>query len=336
MAASSRAHSFNADAYWVGDLTVNYTLQVHTAGEFATVKFALLEGPDTMLCEIRLTDGTAKLTRINRRTDRDGDHPQTVASGKTPVRGRGTWRIAFANVDNRLLLWVNDESVDFDGSTNIDQNFVDALATLPEPTDVAPCGIAVQGVNATVSELLLERDIYYRNDAMVPQEPTTYRQNPYDVWTPEAPRTQTHEEVASPSGLHRDLAYSNHWAEHYASAASLAHDKYGSYTEYCLADDEYLMLGDNSPRSKDSRLFDWYNRPKWDIRGNRCAVKEKDLIGRALFVFWPHGVPFLNDGKGFTLRKHRYYDGSEVKEVHDYPLHRIPFYPNVSRMKKIR
>ena len=130
------------------------------------------------------------------------------------------------------------------------------------------------------------------------------------------------------------------WAEHYTGEATDAHETYGRYSEYLLADDEYLMFGDNSPRSKDSRLFDYYNRPRWGVDGHRYAVKEKDLIGKALYVFWPHGIPFLNNGRGFTVTRHKQRkhnpDGTETVERIEYPNYRFPFYPNLSRMKKIR
>jgi len=142
--------------------------------------------------------------------------------------------------------------------------------------------------------------------------------------------------------LHRQLRNPDAWARNYSLAAARAHEEYGRYTEYRLDDDEYLMFGDNSPRSKDSRLFDYYNRPRWGMEGHRHAVKEKDLIGKAMFVFWPHGVPFLNGGEGFSITKHKQLsqrtDGSVrgVETLHGYPQIRFPFYPNFGRMKKIR
>jgi len=69
-----------------------------------------------------------------------------------------------------------------------------------------------------------------------------------------------------------------------------------------LGEKEYFMLGDNSPASKDSRL--------WDNPGDHLAsrgeayqlgtVPEDQLIGRAFFVYWPAGhrselVPFLRN-----------------------------------------
>ena len=64
------------------------------------------------------------------------------------------------------------------------------------------------------------------------------------------------------------------------------------------------MCGDNSPASKDSRLFDYWSRPMRGIQSHRYAVREKDLIGKAMFIFWPHGIPFLNDGEGFSVKGH--------------------------------
>ncbi len=87
-------------------------------------------------------------------------------------------------------------------------------------------------------------------------------------------------------------------------------ETFGSLYEYKLGSDEYLMFGDNSPASKDSRLFDYFSRPYRGEYSNRFAVREEDLIGEALFIFWPHAQPFLNDGKGYAIFNHR-----EVEEA---------------------
>ena len=232
-------------------------------------------------------------------------------------------------LDNRLLLWINGDVVEFDQPLLIHQNFVDALTTRPGEADTVPCGIAVRNARITVSDLLIQRDLYYRNDAyqFSPEEDFT------SAFTNQTARSQ---EVSSPQSLNQKLGDAEAWAQHYVEEANEAHNYYGRYTEYRLADDEYLMFGDNSPRSKDSRLFDYYNRPRWGMDGHRYAVKEKDLIGKAMYVFWPHGVPFLNDGKGFTVTKHSQYSSDGTANKIEYPSYRFPFYPNVSRMKKIR
>ncbi|HLJ10144.1 MAG TPA: S26 family signal peptidase, partial [Planctomycetaceae bacterium] len=85
--------------------------------------------------------------------------------------------------------------------------------------------------------------------------------------------------------------------------------------------DEFLMLGDNSPRSNDSR--------GWQ---KSHAVPRHLLIGKAFFVYWPHGVPFLNDGRGYAIAK--YYE--EKTNGPPIPKFSVPFYPQIGRMHRIR
>ncbi len=90
--------------------------------------------------------------------------------------------------------------------------------------------------------------------------------------------------------------------------------------------DEFMMLGDNSPRSNDSRLWQTTH-----------AVPRHLLIGKAFLIYWPHGVPFLNNGHGYAVGQ--YFeplprDGSEPNPP--LPKFSIPFYPQVGRMHRIR
>jgi len=78
---------------------------------------------------------------------------------------------------------------------------------------------------------------------------------------------------------------------------------------YPLAEGQYLMLGDNSAASKDSRLWD---------EGH--AVDRDLIIGKALFVFWPHPVPAK---WGVTVPLGR----SQL---------RLPSWPNFARMRMVR
>jgi len=100
-----------------------------------------------------------------------------------------------------------------------------------------------------------------------------------------------------------------------------------------------MMLGDNSPKSKDSRLWENDRRAQ-----HRHAVPRSALVGRAFYIYWPHGQPFLNGGEGFPVWNHkkiepkRMPDGSVILEEikTDYPDVRFPFYPNLGRMHRIR
>lgn len=326
--------SFMSNTYWVGDLTVSFHIDIGRTGKDSAVRLELVEGTDTYGCIIDPVGGTVEFTRLNRRVERDEARPEVLGTAPVDIDGVGSYIVSFANVDNRLLLWIDGDLVELDEPILITQNYLDALANRPSEADTAPCGIAVRNAQVTVSNLLLQRDLYYRNDAyqFSPEESfTSFASNP----------TARSQEVSSPQALHRKLRDPESWAQQYLEEATIAYERFGHYSDYRLADDEYLMFGDNSPRSKDSRLFDYYNRPRWGVRGHRYAVKEKDLIGKAMFVFWPHGVPFLNNGEGFTVTHHtqrRRNPGRRemVTEKAWYPSFRFPFYPNVSRMKIIR
>lgn len=241
-----------------------------------------------------------------------------MATGSTAMNSVGRYIVAFANVDDRLCLWVNDDLVEFDGSTEYESS------QLPAPTqrDLAPCGLALKNADAVVSDLLLERDIYYRNEsvAFTPDQGLSLNQYP-------------EHEVGREFELQALINNPEAWGRKYRDEASIQLEAFGKFSEYQLDSDEYLMFGDNSSMSKDGRLFDFASRPMNGIYSHRYAVREQDLIGKALFIFWPHGIPFLNGGEGFTVRTH---SGPKAHDPQDYPLMRVPFYPDVSRMKKIR
>jgi signal peptidase I len=78
-----------------------------------------------------------------------------------------------------------------------------------------------------------------------------------------------------------------------------------------------MMMGDNSPRSWDGRRWTQQDR-EWDSsERNGWEVPEALLIGKAFFVYWPHGKPIWPD---IALNKNL----------------RVPFRPNVERMQWIR
>ena len=82
-----------------------------------------------------------------------------------------------------------------------------------------------------------------------------------------------------------------------------------SRIDYELGPDQFLMLGDNSAASKDSRL--WVEGPQ---------VDRHLLIGKAMVIFWPHPWPA---SCSIPLR----FGSSEL---------RLPFWPNFGRMRPIR
>ncbi|MGB4740585.1 MAG: signal peptidase I [Fuerstiella sp.] len=316
----------NARGYWVGDLTINASIELERIEADSELILELVDGPQTFRCVVSLSDGTANLEVVSG-DNREATTP--MASGKTAMSSTGTYDVTFANVDDRICLWVNNKLIEFDASTEYTGSDV------PQPTgnDLAPVGIAIRNATGIASDLLLQRDIYYRNDLIQFDVSDgicvnlAYENN----YRRDEVNSQTHNELEN--DLDSQLTNPAAWAASYAKESAVQISSFGKYGEYELADDEYLMFGDNSSMSKDSRLFDYEARPMNGIFSHRYAVREKDLIGKALFIFWPHGVPFLNDGKGIPVWYHKTREG---KKAEDYPSFRIPFYPNLTRMKKIR
>ena len=63
----------------------------------------------------------------------------------------------------------------------------------------------------------------------------------------------------------------------------------GEGNPFALADDEFFMLGDNSPNSHDGR---WWSQPGIgnNSRQYRTGIVPREyLVGKALFVYWPGG-----------------------------------------------
>ena len=116
-------HATYAQAtYWVGDLTINATVDVQSASGELTLE--LVEGPDTFRCVFDLSTGSATLLRSQTGT---GDF-QAIASGTTEMSSAAEYEVTFANVDDRLLLWVDNELIAFDADT------VYESSDLPQPS----------------------------------------------------------------------------------------------------------------------------------------------------------------------------------------------------------
>jgi signal peptidase I len=318
--------SFNDDddeIYWVNDLTVEFNVTIDTVTADGQLTLELEEGLRTARCVINPESGTAEVTVFRR--DRDESVPQeqeSIATVQTGIQGTGSYEIAFANVDDRLCLWVDGDLIPLGEKAHLSHYDLN----VPSYRDLAPVGIASSGLKATVSDLKIRRDIYYRNEILRVAEPGS-------------PNGYMEKEVGNEGELVRNLDNPEKYGQNYESMLLEQEQRSGEHMLYVLADDEYLMFGDNSPKSKDSRLFDHYSRPARGVHSHRYAVREKDLIGEALCIFWPHGIPFMNDGKGYTVLDHKMVQGNngrnQLVEV-DYPLYSVPFYPNLSRMKRIR
>ncbi len=300
------------DAYWVADLTLTCNIELIEADDQAEVVLELNEGVHCYRCRIDASNGNARLVSVNRYSG-SGESEELLAEAPTDLTGAGDWELRFANVDNRICLWIDNDLVEFgDGG-----NYVEDESQTPSPQDddLIPVGIAVRNAGAKVSNLLIERDIYYRASRISNDDASRF------AWSGD-------DEHPEPYSLRRVLHDPAEWYSLYSKRARGSNNT--PEAKFELGPDEFLMLGDNSPRSQDSRV--WPNS-----RGarHRHAVPRSALVGRAFYIYWPHGIPFMNDGEGFAVSYHQELTGNGAKKT-EYPSFRVPFYPNFSRMDRIR
>jgi signal peptidase I len=271
--------------HWVGDLTLSARLEVRKPG--GIVRLDLVEGGVSNRCEIDLASGVATLFH--------GDNP--LGRRVTKINGPGRYDVTFANVDDRLTLLVDDRPLFDDGLTYDDGDPTHHPA--PTEADLAPAGVTAVGASVAVSGLVLKRDIYY----------TQYpgRSDYASAWDHPSPTT-----AVEMLDLLSDPA-------RFPELGNL------KWQDYPIGQDRYMMLGDNSPRSKDGR--GWSNADRldpnrpgtgWDASDRAYwEVPRALLTGKAFFVYWPHGKPF----------------GPDLHLTRDI---RVPFRPYVERMKWIR
>ncbi|RMG38890.1 MAG: signal peptidase I [Planctomycetota bacterium] len=293
------------EAYWVGDLTISFEVDLQQAGADGFLLIELNEGVRKYRCRLFPESGRVVLSYADNLSRFDDEVPLDAAVQPYPLHG--VHRICFANVDQRLSVWIDDELVPLKNG-----GIYELPATLnpsPQPEDLVPVGISGFDIACEISHLLLERDIYYRSEHLPDRQ--AYFSDAQGV----------------PESNDEDRLY---------ELLSSPYDWYAAYAEtmrpalFELGPDEYLMLGDNSPRSRDSRLW-----PNVRDAEHRHAVKRRALVGKAFFVYWPHGTPFLNGGYGYPVRYHKTLLGGRIVKT-DYASFRIPFYPTVWRMRRIR
>jgi signal peptidase I len=272
---------------WVGDLTVSGRFDLEAAEAGGMLKLELIESGISNRCEVDLNSGVASLYHGDKKLGESG----------TALRGVGAHDVEFANVDDRLSILVDGEPIFLDGLPYDDEP---TTPYAPTAADLDPVGVAIKGAKATLSGLVLKRDIYYTQD----------------------PRSADFSIQGTSDGFDRDGQ--NEYARVLAMFDFLADPaKFAALKDlaprdsYVIRPDHFMMMGDNSPRSSDSRAWssldsDWRkdDRSSWE-------VPRSMLIGKAFFVYWPHGKPF----------------GPDIRLSRDI---RLPFRPYFERMKWIR
>ena len=94
---------------------------------------------------------------------------------------------------------------------------------------------------------------------------------------------------------------------HYTAKKSAHSAETGRATEgkpFTLGEDEFFVLGDNSPNSEDSRWWSKQGKGNNGLSYRQGIVPRDYLVGKALFVYWPSGFefPWPQSLKNFLLR----------------------------------
>jgi signal peptidase I len=257
---------------WVGDLALE--AQVDIQSDRGEITLDLVEGGSQFQCLLDVATGIAKLSMNGgSREFRSGSNVARQPSATTKVRGPGSYRLRLANVDDQLILWVDDRVTVFDGPTTYDpRSDVVPHWSPTDAGDLSPVGIGARNVELQLNRMRVLRDVYYR--ALEPVE--EYSKTEYDASL-----------VNYEFDVLRLFAEPQEWATTPLFKARRS-------VTFHLGADQFLPLGDNSPESSDARL--WFQRHYMtNVVWPPPYVKRELLIGKALFVYWPHSWRLLSD-----------------------------------------
>ena len=237
--------------HWVGDLALQCTLDVRSDSGEAI--FELVEGGWRFRCRIDAATGTATLDAV----DADQSPARTWQgeayrfSAQTDVRGPGRYEILLANCDDQLRLWVDGELVEF-GGVDVSTCYAPLNNTIPKDgpraSDLAPVGIGSQGAELQVDHLKVFRDIYY----------IARRQNISGfsdfIKIPELSRNGRSLSRFRSEDVAENVLDLLSESSSYRWDAAFDPENMNQVSFY-LGADQFLALGDNSAKSRDSRLW---------------------------------------------------------------------------------
>ena len=300
--------------HWVSDLALECTAEV--TSDTGQLLLTLIEGGRRYSCQFDI--GTGQVTaQIN-----GGQVPfapqvsmaPDQLTAATAVRGPGTYRLRWSNVDDQLRLWVNGKPVAFSSDGRSHDGGYDSVLPRPtysadDPGDLHPARIGCQNASVTVSSLKILRDIYYV--AMDFNGTQEYALGP-GVGPPR---------LRDLAGLFRTPeAWSQSPLFGFASIGTPPSQRRGrNYVEFELGADQFFPMGDNSPQSQDARLWSGGTESllvppepgrRFGLVRPGPFVHRDRLIGKAFLIYWPHG----------------WYPGIKTP---------FPFIPNVARMGRI-
>ena len=226
---------------WVGDLILECEVVVdQPQGELA---LELCRGPDRFQARWDLTSGMCSLARVTSEKALDLD------AKPTNLKKTGNFKLRFANVDDRLIVWVGGQLPFGDGV-----GYEAPRERIPTAKDLQPAAVGARNTSVHVHHLQLWRDNYYTVGVMPSADAPGIR----DILA--SGETEAEKEKQ----FHRLLSQPERWEQAFQDMPC---------TTLYVQPNHYLVLGDNSPESADSRT--------WGL------VPRETLIGKAVLKYYP-------------------------------------------------
>ncbi|MDR0326745.1 MAG: S26 family signal peptidase [Planctomycetaceae bacterium] len=248
---------------WVGDLAIRCTL--HADKSEGKVVFRLVKGGIHFQCDLDLAAGDAVFSIP--------EVPEFVPfSVSVPIHPGRNHDVMFCNVDEEMRLVIDGKEIDTQGRGSYEVLCRDEKGMLsrdrsPTVLDLEPAAIGMQGTYPVIIEhIKIMRNLYYIS---------------CDISCDGRESARLCDLVDSPFGFTYSFDYEENVKKILSSPRYWTNFGKTRQTFFPLGKDQFLMCGDNSAQSQDSRL--------WTFEGIPHYVERKYLIGEALFVFWPHG-----------------------------------------------
>jgi len=267
---------------WVGDLVVQGSLNVEKGGH-GKIIFNLIKGGIQFQCALNFESDTVSA---------QFSVPEVPEfepfSVNVPIHTGCNHNVMFCNVDEEMRLIIDGKEIDTQGRGRYDAlcNDEGLLSRDRRPTelDLEPAAIGVEGdLSVQLEHLKIMRNTYYISS----DDPTA--DNLCDLIDSPFRRGFSFDYEEN---VKKILSMPEYWSNFGKTRR----------TVFKLEKDQFLMCGDNSPQSKDGRL--------WTSDGIPHYVDRRYLIGEAMFVFWPHGlrIPSTNFAVIPNVRKIRWID----------------------------
>ncbi len=265
---------------WVGDLGFACDLTIEeTKSDSDCLVFDLVKGGVVFRCVVAPSRNKIAI-----------DIPQVpefaTATTDFVFKRNKKYRFEFFNVDEEMRVVVNGKELAFSGTGRYDLLAVplEGKKTLlsrdrdPTARDLSPVGIGAKGLVARLDHAKILRDVYYiaAGRALESWDDSRYT----DFGTARCDRLTTERVyLGDESSLANFMSSPEKWSGYGSTKSAL----------FCQGEGQYIALGDNSGFSLDSRLWATNTVPHY--------VDRKNLIGKAFYVYWPHGklLPFWRE-----------------------------------------